>query len=84
MVDAVEEVGEELLPAGLVLLGGIVVLVLKGRPVSFDAEDYKHRNVVGRFFNRMKNWRGLASRYDKLAVVFRGSVVLAAIVDWLR
>jgi transposase len=56
-----------------------------GRPVSFDAEDYKHRNVVEqRFFNRMKNWRGLASRYDKLAVVFRGSVVLAAIVDWLR
>jgi len=32
---------------------------------------------VERFFNRMKNWRGLASRYDKLAVVFRGSVVLA-------
>ena len=53
------------------------------RPVSFDAEDYKHGNVVERFFNRMKNWRGLASRYDKLAVVFRGSVVLAAIVDWL-
>jgi hypothetical protein len=45
-------------------------------PVSFDA-DYKHGNVVERFFNRMKNWRGLASRYDKLAVVFRGSVVLA-------
>ena|SRR3990172_10918244 len=42
------------------------------RPVSFDAEDYKHGIVVERFFNRMKNWR--ASRYDKLAVVFRGSV----------
>jgi transposase len=55
-----------------------------GRPVSYDAEDYKGRNVVERFFNRMKNWRGLASRYDKLATVFRGSVILAAIVDWLR
>jgi transposase len=55
-----------------------------GRPVTLDAEDYKGRNVVERFFNRMKNWRGLASRYDKLAVVFRGSVILAAIVDWLR
>ena len=32
----------------------------------------------------MKNWRGLASRYDKHALVFRGSVVLAAILDWLR
>jgi transposase len=51
----------------------------------FDAEDYKHRNVVEqRLFNRMKNRRGLVSRYDKLAALFRGSVVLAAIVDWLR
>lgn len=55
-----------------------------GRPVGYDIEDYKQRNVVERFFNRMKNWRGLASRYDKHALVFRGSVVLAAIVDWLR
>jgi transposase len=53
------------------------------RPVSFDAVAYKHRNVVQRFYSRMKNWRGLASCYDKLAVVFRGSIVLAAIVDWL-
>jgi transposase len=54
-----------------------------GRPVGYDAEDYKGRNVVERFFNRMKNWRGLASRYDKHAVVYRGGVVLAAILDWL-
>jgi len=31
-----------------------------------------------------EDWRGLARRYDKLAVFFRGGVVLAAIVDWLR
>ena len=55
-----------------------------GRPVGLDVEDYKQRNVVERFFNRLKNWRGIASRYDKLATVFRGSVILAAIVDWLR
>lgn len=54
-----------------------------GRPVGYDVEDYKKRNVVERFFNRMKNWRGLASRYDKHAVVYRGGVVLAAILDWL-
>jgi transposase len=35
-----------------------------GRPPVFDAEDYKNRNVVERFFNRMKNWRALATRYD--------------------
>lgn len=54
-----------------------------GRPVSLDIEDYKKRNVVERFFNRMKNWRALASRYDKHALVYRGSVTLAAILDWL-
>jgi transposase len=55
-----------------------------GRPVGFDASDYKHRNVVERCFNQLKNWRGLATRYDKHALVFRGGVVLAAILLWLR
>lgn len=54
-----------------------------GRPVGYDVEDYRGRNVVERFFNRMKNWRALASRYDKKALIYRGGVVLAAIIDWL-
>jgi putative transposase len=55
-----------------------------GRPVGYDVQDYKNRNVVERAFATIKNWRGLASRYDKHALVFRGGVVLAAIVMWLR
>jgi transposase len=55
-----------------------------GRPPSFDAETYKHRNVVERSFNDHKHWRGLATRYDKLAAVYRGGVVLRAITIWLR
>ena len=55
-----------------------------GRPVDFDAEVYKQRNVVERGFNRIKNWRGLATRYDKHAVIYRGGVVLACIVLWLE
>ena len=51
--------------------------------MAFDAEDYKNRNVVERFFNRIKHWRGIASRFDKYAVVYRGGIILAAIVDWL-
>jgi len=51
-----------------------------GRPVDFDAVDYKNRNVVERAFNHMKNWRGLATRY---ALIYRGGVVLAAILLWL-
>ena len=54
-----------------------------GRPVRLDVEDYKNRNVIERGFNRLKNWRGLATRYDKHAVVYRGGVVLAAILLWL-
>lgn len=54
-----------------------------GRPLDFDAEDYKSRNVVERAFNKLKNWRGLATRYDKYALTYRGGVVLAAIVLWL-
>ena len=54
-----------------------------GRPPKLDVEDYKNRNVVERAFNRIKNWRGLATRYDKHAVIYRGGVVLASIYLWL-
>lgn len=55
-----------------------------GRPVSFDATDYKNRNVIERAVNVFKNWRGPATRYDKHALVYRGGLVLAAIIMWLR
>jgi transposase len=40
--------------------------------------------VVERSFNDCKHWRAIATRYDKLAYVYRGSVVLRAITIWLR
>jgi len=55
-----------------------------GRPVTHDATDYKNRNVVERFFNRMRHWRAIASRYDKYATVYRGGIIRAATVDWLN
>jgi putative transposase len=55
-----------------------------GRPPAFDVDAYKGRNVVERSFNAIKQWRGLATRYDKFALTYRGGVVLAAIVTWLR
>jgi putative transposase len=54
-----------------------------GRPPHFDLEDYKQRNTVERGFNVFKQWRGLATRYDKLALTYRGGVVLRAITIWL-
>lgn len=54
-----------------------------GRPPAFDAEDYKARNLIERGFNTAKQWRGLATRYDKLAIVYRAAAVLRAITLWL-
>lgn len=55
-----------------------------GRPVGFDAEKYKGRNVVERSFGALKQWRGLATRYDKLRLTYRAGVVLSAVCIWLR
>ena len=55
-----------------------------GRPVSYDTELYKDRNVVERSYESLKQWRGLATRYDKLAVIFRGGAILRGIILWLR
>nr|MDQ2839263.1 transposase [Actinomycetota bacterium] len=55
-----------------------------GRPVSYDHETYKSRNTVERSFNLFKQWRGLATRYDKLALTYRGGIVLRAITIWLK
>lgn len=55
-----------------------------GRPPLFAADLYRQRNVVERCFNRLKQWRGIASRYDKTARNYRAGVTLAAIVlFWL-
>jgi len=55
-----------------------------GRPPDFDAATYKRRNVIERCFNDHKQWRGLATRFDKFGTTYRGGVVLRAIVIWLR
>lgn len=55
-----------------------------GRPPSFDPVAYKGRNMVERSFNVHKQWRGIATRYDKLALVYRGGTVLRAITVWLH
>ena len=53
---------------------------LGGRPPGFDRELYKLRNSVERSFNRFKQWRGLATRYDKYAVTYLGGVLLGLII----
>ena len=55
-----------------------------GRPPKFDAELYRQRNTVERSFGRFKQWRGIATRYDKYARTYLGGVLLAAIVIHAR
>lgn len=50
-----------------------------GRPPGFDPDAYRKRNAVERTFSRFKQWRGIATRYDKYAHTYRGGVLLAAI-----
>lgn len=55
-----------------------------GRPPALDIETYRGRNVVERGFALTKQWRGLATRYDKLAITYRAGVLLSAIWVWTK
>jgi transposase len=51
--------------------------------LAFDRERYRARNVVERCVNRLKQWRAVATRYDKRAANYRAGVVLASLLLWL-
>lgn len=52
-------------------------------PRTFDRHLYKDRNLVERFFNRIKQFRRIATRYDKLAPSFLAFIHLACAFVWL-
>ena len=52
--------------------------------IEYDAHIYKERNFVERFFNRIKHFRRIATRYDKTSIMFMGSLILAGILMWLK
>ena len=51
---------------------------------KYDKELYKERNRIERFFNRIKQNRRIATRYDKTDICFLAFIALAAILIWLR
>jgi transposase len=55
-----------------------------GRPPVFDRDRYRNRNQVERLMNRRKQFRAVATRFDKLAVRYQATVCVADIFIWLR
>ena len=53
-------------------------------PRTYDDFLYKERNVIERMVGKMKHFRGIATRYNKLAVSFMAFLQLAAILLWLK
>jgi putative transposase len=51
---------------------------------AYDVDLYKERNRIERFFSKLKHFRRVGTRYDKLLANFMGFVKLAAIAIWLR
>ena len=64
----------------------VVVPPKRNRKVQrpYDTELYKERNRIERFFNKLKQFRRVATRYDKLLANFMGFVKIAAIAIWLK
>lgn len=55
-----------------------------GRPVAHDAEQYKERNTVERCINKIRAWRGLATRYDKTPANYTAGLQLRGSIIWMR
>jgi hypothetical protein len=53
-------------------------------PICFSPYLYRARNLIERFFNKIKQYRRVATRYDKLAANYLAFVKLASIRIWLR
>jgi len=52
------------------------------RPIPYDGIAYRARNMIERAFCRLKDFRRIATRYDKLAQNFMSAVAIAAVILW--
>jgi len=52
-------------------------------PTPHKREKHRRRNLIERLFNKLKDWRRVATRYDKTAASYRGFVALTSVKLWL-
>ena len=55
-----------------------------GRPVSLDPGAYQGRNVIERQYAHLKQWRGLATRYDQYSIACQAAALLNAVIAWSK
>jgi transposase len=80
--DAQARVVEPLIQSGK----AVVIPCLRTRKVQrgYDRHLYKARHLIENFFARLKQYRAIATRYDKTSTCFLGAIHLAAAVAWLN
>ena len=67
--------------------GKIVVIppkINRKQPRPYDTELYKARHLIENFFARLKQFRAIATRYDKRAINFLAGIYLASSIIWLN
>ena len=80
--DADERVIEPLRAAGITAV--IPPKATRSNPRDYDRQIYRERHFVENFFCKLKQFRAIATRYDKRAVNFLAGVYAAAIFVWLN
>jgi len=65
-------------------IGVVIARQKRERRTRFDKVAYRKRNVVERLVNKLKQFRRIATRYEKRAGNYLGMLTVAAIVLWLR
>lgn len=66
---------------------GTIVMPAKSSYIEqrdYDRHLYKARHLIENFFARLKQYRGIATRYDKLAINFLSAIYLASTIIWLN
>jgi transposase len=54
------------------------------QPEPCPAYIYRHRNLIERCWSRLKEWRAIATRYDKTASSYAAGIAIAATLDWFK